>query len=253
MRDDTRRRSPVRQAQHGSGSHRDGTVDIFETLQARDQKLSAPRKRALQIYEELRERICLLDYKPGTILKERDLATEFGVSRTPIRRVLQWLESDGLILAKQGHGTVVTDIDLESQKDIYFLRTRLAEMIGPSGPLPPDQEGLDALHHLAERLRAIMDKPDLRAFGEINIGLHKQMQKVIRNLPLREVSDRLFYQTSRMWFKILPHADWRKEVMLLLQEIEAIEHCFRIGDVESAGFVRRNYVSMVIKRLQTQL
>ncbi len=226
---------------------------MFETLHTRDEKLSAPRKRALQIYEELRERICLLDYKPGTILKERDLAAEFGVSRTPIRRVLQWLESDGLILSKQGHGTVVTDIDLESQKDIYFLRTRLAEMIGASGPLPPDEEALDALHDLAGRLRAIMDHPDLRAFGEINIGLHKQMQKVIRNHPLREVSDKLFYQTSRMWFELLPHADWRKEVALLLQEIEAIEHCFRIGDVELAGFVRRNYVSMVLKRLQTQL
>ncbi|MGH1484160.1 MAG: GntR family transcriptional regulator, partial [Geminicoccales bacterium] len=74
--------------------------------------MNGPRQRAKQIYEELRGRICLLDYEPGAIIKERELANEFGVSRTPLRRVLQKLESDGLVLSKQGHGTVVTEIDL---------------------------------------------------------------------------------------------------------------------------------------------
>ncbi|MEM8689161.1 MAG: winged helix-turn-helix domain-containing protein [Pseudomonadota bacterium] len=75
--------------------------------------MNRPKQRAKQIYEELRERICLLDYKPGEIIKERDLADEFGVSRTPLRRVLQMLENDGLIQSKQGHGTVVAEIDLQ--------------------------------------------------------------------------------------------------------------------------------------------
>ena len=218
-------------------------------MHAGKDKPETPRKRTLQIYQELRERICLLDYEPGTVLNERDLANEFGVSRTPIRRVLQWLEGDGLILSKQGRGTVVTEIDLASQKDVYFLRIRLAEMVGASDPYPPDQEALDALHALAERCRAIMDRPDFRAFGEVNIGLHKTLLRVIRNESLREMSDKLFYQACRIWFKLLLDANWRKEVTLVQQEIEAIEHCFRIGDVESAGFVRRNFVSMVLRRL----
>ena len=83
--------------------------------------MNGPRQRARQIYEELRGRICLLDYEPGAIIKERELANEFGVSRTPLRRVLQKLESDGLVLSKQGHGTVVTEIDLQAQKDIYLV------------------------------------------------------------------------------------------------------------------------------------
>ncbi|MEX0343353.1 MAG: GntR family transcriptional regulator [Rhizobiaceae bacterium] len=215
--------------------------------------MNGPRHRAGQIYEELRERICLLEYKPGEIIKERDLAEEFGVSRTPLRRVLQKLENDGLILSKQGHGTVVTEIDLQELKDIYFLRIKLAETIGASGPLAPTNEAMADLDSLANRCVEARDNPNFRTFGEINIGLHMQYQNVIRNRPLREISDKLFYQTSRMWFRLLPQTDWRDEIDDLLSEIRAVKRCFEVGDVESVGFVHRNHLSMVVKRLDALL
>ena len=211
--------------------------------------MNGPRQRAKQIYEELRGRICLLDYEPGAIIKERELANEFGVSRTPLRRVLQKLESDGLVLSRQGHGTVVTEIDLQAQKDIYLVRMKLAEIIGASQPEDPTPETLQSLDELAERCRTAMENPNPREFGEINIGLHKQIQSVIRNQPLRETSDRLFYQTSRMWFRLLPRMDLREELRLLHEEILAVRLFFELGDVEAVGFTHRNYLSIVAKRL----
>ncbi|MBC7285646.1 GntR family transcriptional regulator, partial [Hoeflea sp.] len=121
--------------------------------------MNEKRPQAQQIYETLRERICLLDYAPGASLRERDLAVEFGVSRTPLRGVLQRLESDGLIRSRHGHGTFVTDIDLESLRDVYFLRMKLAELIGASGPLDPTRDTMDALDELAQRCR-LATKPD---------------------------------------------------------------------------------------------
>ena len=41
-----------------------------------------------RIYREIRQRICLLECQPGTLLNEGLLAEEFGVSRTPVRNVL---------------------------------------------------------------------------------------------------------------------------------------------------------------------
>ena len=78
-----------------------------------DKKLAAKMSKQ-EIYFELRRRICLLDYQPGSRLNERELASEFGVSRTPLRTVLQRLEYDGLILSQHGNGTEVTSIDRES-------------------------------------------------------------------------------------------------------------------------------------------
>jgi DNA-binding GntR family transcriptional regulator len=211
--------------------------------------VSAPRQRGRQLYETLRERICMLDYRPGEIIRERDLAAEFGVSRTPLRRALQRLERDALILSKQGHGTVVTEIDLQDMKDVYALRIDLAAFIGRSDPLPPTPQVLENLAALAARCRDASGRPDHRLFGEVNIGLHKQVQAVIRSRPLREISDQLFYQTCRMWFVLLPRTDWNTEIEELEHEIESVHRYFRQGDVEAAGYVRRNHIATVAKRL----
>jgi DNA-binding GntR family transcriptional regulator len=82
------------------------------------------------IYNEIRDRICLLQYPPGMMLSENQLASEFGVSRTPIRRVLQRLEFEGLVVSKQGIGTLVTIVDLQYLKEVYALRLKLSELAG---------------------------------------------------------------------------------------------------------------------------
>ena len=70
-------------------------------------------ERHSRIYSTIRERISLLEYPPSTVIGENELAKEFGVSRTPIRSVLQRLNFEGLVDIRNGVGTVVTDIDLK--------------------------------------------------------------------------------------------------------------------------------------------
>ena len=55
---------------------------------------STARARSERIYRSLRDRICLLDYPPGARLSEEELAAEFAISRTPLRKVLARLEAD---------------------------------------------------------------------------------------------------------------------------------------------------------------
>ena len=62
------------------------------------------RERADRIYRILRDRICLLEYAPGSLISEEELAQEFEVSRTPVRRVLGRLESEGLVQSVHGVG-----------------------------------------------------------------------------------------------------------------------------------------------------
>jgi len=84
-------------------------------------------ERFNRIYKAIRERISLLEYAPGAVLNEGLLAQEFGVSRTPIRSVLQRLSYEGLVTTRNGIGTIVTEVDVKTFKDIYALRMRLAE------------------------------------------------------------------------------------------------------------------------------
>lgn len=80
------------------------------------------RSVAQSIYKTLRQRVVNFDLPPDTILSRKDLASEFGVSLTPIRDALQYLEQDGLVRIRPQSSTVVTRIDETQLKEAQFLR-----------------------------------------------------------------------------------------------------------------------------------
>ena len=210
--------------------------------------LTKPQVRIERIYQAIRRKICLLDYEPGTVLREQDLAEQFDVSRTPIRHVLNRLAVDGLVESRQGVGTTVTTIDFKDLLDIYYVRATLAEAIGDSEPVPPAPEVFEALDELLAKCGRLegQGKVDLRAFGEINIGLHSQILTIIRNRPLRETFDRLFYQTARIWFQVLPRFSWDRAVLELKQEIAEVRDALRRNDLKGVGLIHRNRLSTVM-------
>lgn len=70
--------------------------------------IKRPKSIIRQVNEILRERIRSQVYKSGDRLPaESDLAKEFDVSRATVRSALALLESEGLILRKQGVGTYI--------------------------------------------------------------------------------------------------------------------------------------------------
>lgn len=216
------------------------------TISPGSRTLTKPQARIERIYQSIRRQICLLDFPPGAVLREQDLAEQYDVSRTPIRHVLNRLAIDGLVESRQGVGTTVTTIEFKDLLDIYYVRATLAESIGDSEPVSPPPEVFDALNELAGKCESIGETVDLRVFGEINIGLHSQILTIIRNRPLRETSDRLFYQTARIWFQILPRFSWERAVLELRQEIDEVRQAMTRNDLKAVGLIHRNRLSTVM-------
>jgi DNA-binding GntR family transcriptional regulator len=73
----------------------------------------------------LRERIAFGDFEPGDRLVEADLATRFGVSKTPVREALLTLEADGLVMLRPHRGAEVSRLTAEEWSDLIFLRDAL--------------------------------------------------------------------------------------------------------------------------------
>lgn len=215
--------------------------------------LTKPQVRIERIYQSLRRQICLLDFAPGEVLREQDLAEQFDVSRTPIRHVLNRLAMDGLVESRQGVGTTVTTIEFKDLLDIYYVRSILAEAIGDSEPVRPGSQVFESLGELADRCERLGREVNQRAFGEINIGLHSQILSIIRSRPLREISDRLFYQTVRMWFQLLPRLPWERAVLELSQEIDEVRQALSRNDLKAVGFIHRNRLATVVVLLRQVL
>ncbi len=79
----------------------------------------------MDIYSILFNKIVSGEYPPGTRLKEESLATEFNISRTPVRSVLQQLEQDGLIQIFPNKGAVVLPFSADEIEEIYEIRKTL--------------------------------------------------------------------------------------------------------------------------------
>jgi DNA-binding GntR family transcriptional regulator len=87
------------------------------------------------VARRLREAIIDGDLKPGTPIRQRAVAQEFGVSRIPVREALRHLESEGLVTIRAHSGARVAVLDFEEYAEIYKIRERLeplalAESIG---------------------------------------------------------------------------------------------------------------------------
>lgn len=221
-------------------------------LPLRQERSDTPSQRRFRaIYHIIRERITLLKYPPGTILDIDALATEFKVSRTPIRSVLQQLAYHGLVLSRHGVRTSVAPIDFERLREDKAFRGRLAELIGELSPLAPSKAAIALITEAEAECRQLIEHPDLETFARIDIKVHEAICSLIGNRQLLQVYDDLYYRTARVWFYFLPRLDWRQEVSIFHQDIQARLSAMQRGDSKAVGYLTRNAVSAVLIRLDS--
>lgn len=213
------------------------------------------RGRFERIYQTLRSRICLLDYPPGSRLREEDLAEEFGVSRTPIRRVLVKLEAEGLLRSVHGVGTIVTDIDVDELAQVYELRVELAELVGKLSPAIIDDAMVQRFRDIRERCNQLVANADPREFSRINMEFFHLFTTLTANEPLREISEQLYYQTTRIWLKMASQLSGyetllHNEFVIFQREVTDITEAVEHRDLLAAGYVRRAHIAMSFSRIR---
>ena len=204
------------------------------------------------IYAILRDRICLLDYPPGTVLREATLAKEFGVSRTPIRAVLQRLEHGSLVTVRDGVGTIVTDIDVAELCDIYEMRLKVAELIGVLAPrdITPDDEA--AAQALLERAKRLVTHYSASEYWQINHAQHALIADLIGNSVLRETWDQLYYHSARFWYREASRAP-DGVAQDLVAELSEISRALRARDARAVGYIQRNFIAYGFASLKAAL
>ena len=80
---------------------------------------------AERAYRHLRDRLIMLDIRPGEAINDGKLAAEMGIGRTPVREALKRLESDHLVVSYPRRGTFATVVDITELADVSELRESL--------------------------------------------------------------------------------------------------------------------------------
>lgn len=229
----------------------DGTKRASPSSPSKGATVSDGRDQS--IYQELRERIALLDYAPGSLLSENQLAKEFGVSRTPIRQALQRLEFDGLVKVVRGVGTVVAPIDMLYLKQVYDLRLKLIDVIADLDARWVSADEIRTLRGLHDQVLAMKTGSTPRALARAYLLFNDTVTRAIGNEPLREIADRLYFQTSRVWPQALPALDWKREVDIAAEEIEMVATALEEGNMPLLAETRRKHMIDCIHRINHYL
>ena len=206
-----------------------------------------------EIYEKVCERICLFEYKPGEMLSENALATEFGVSRSRMRRVMWKLENDGLIHMSKGSGAVVTAVDIRSLKEVYVVRQKLIELVAELRPARISDDLISNLETLLQQTKERHDQYDPVALAKLYYTFHHEMLKTIRNTFLKEITDKLYHRTARAWLQLLPDLDWDEEVDAMHDEIGSVIQALRQKDMVTVAKVRREHMAKLLQRINNYL
>lgn len=127
------------------------------------------------MFERLRGQITALTLPPGTPLSRAALATEFGLSSTPIRDALMRLAEEGLVDVFPQHATLVSRIDVRHAQQAHFLRQALELEIVRMLAREPERALMAELDELILRQRRSAKEGDLETFVAADNEFHARL------------------------------------------------------------------------------
>lgn len=150
------------------------------------------------IYRSLRKWIVEGNLTPGEQLKDKELAAQLGVSRTPVRESLRKLEDEGLVETAANRWTRVSPIAIEDAERIYPVVQKLEELA-----LTLAFSKLSALHvqkmtAANERLRQVLESNDIFAAVQADESFHQTLIDVADNAELSALLKQLKTKYKRI-------------------------------------------------------
>jgi len=164
-----------------------------------------PARLAPAVVEALVDQIVARGFPPGTTLPvEPELCAVFGVSRTTIREAVKSLEAKGLVRARQGQGTTVTepenwnlldpvvlaatvqhDDELVILDQLVGVRSALESQMAAQAARSAGAEDLRSLEALLTQLEVETAQPS--SFVETDVAFHDRIMEASGNSLARSI------------------------------------------------------------------
>lgn len=205
-------------------------------VRSRAEELVAER-RTLEsvIHEELHTRIVTLQYLPGRMIFENEIATEFGVSRTPVRQAFFRLAMDDLLQVLPQRGARVSFLSQEKVREAQMVRESLEATAFAVAARKWDENdpACRAARVEIEGIIAAQEKAvgarDYTAFTRLDEAYHGAVMRYAGNMTLYGIVGEIRAHLNRIRYIELQEAHHDAEAIVFHKEIfEAV----RRNDVE---------------------
>lgn len=195
------------------------------------------------VYTNLRERIISGELLPGAKLIIEKIASELGVSRTPVREALQKLQAEGLVVVAPRKYTMVSEISFKDLDKLYEVRRVLEELACHHIMQNWSEADMERLELLLEAAHRLMADNDLRGLRRVNTEFHKTLYHATGNPYLEEV---LLSLREKSWRYIEPAIRAKKEARLgLISHKEIVEALKERDLAKLQGAVAKDLLSTI--------
>ena len=214
------------------------------------------------VYSHLLEEIMLGRFVAGDRLPtEHQLAHRFAVSRPVVREALQRLQSDGVIISRQGSGTYVQRSPSQRVKDltqrhslhevleVMELRMSMEELSARLAARNRNEDDLLAIMQARNALGETLAKGE--PAKEADYAFHRAIAVASGNGVLLETMDQLSERVRsgmNVTLSLTREASEQRRIRVL-DEHDRIVHAIRVGDADSAAIAMRYHLDQARNRL----
>ena len=135
---------------------------------------------------------------PGAQLRDKDLAENLGVSRTPIREALLRLEDEGFVKTKPNRSTLVSTLDLHNALYLYSIVWTLERLAMSQAFEFITEQNIQMMIEANERLNQAMKTRDHIAAVEADNDFHAIYIKLSQNEELEKIILELKQKVKRL-------------------------------------------------------
>ena len=201
------------------------------------------------IYEILKRKI-ILEYTPGQVLNEVDLAEEYNISRTPIRRVFQLLHNDKLLNIIPRFGAQVVPIDFKSMKYVFEVTRELDPFATRLAVERITGESIEELQEIMSRLKNYEIGKDYQNAINDDERFHQIIFNSCGNPWLQDILTSLHYQTERLWHYCEQYFD---DMELFTGTLEKVLEGILEKDVEKVEKYARMHIDEFVFKIKKEL
>ena len=164
---------------------------FFRDLQSIMGKLDYRTLRE-NVADEIRMKILNGDMKPGDKIIEQELASEFGISRGPVREALRQLEQEGMVEYSRNVGCSVKHIGMDDVYEIYYMRANYEMMAVRLYNAPFPQETIEKMEQVLEQMKQL-HKEEYRKVFELDNEFHEAILDLVSFKRLKKAWEDLNY------------------------------------------------------------
>lgn len=199
-----------------------------------------------RIYRALKEAIITCELRPGEMVHENVLATEYGVSKSPVRDALHMLRQEGYVEVEGRRGYIVSTVSLKDVQDVYQLRLILEPPAAALAAGKAEEEQLQEIAALSSIEYDFGDHDSYREFLAANRNFHTAVARASGNPRLAEVVERLLEEMERFFHLGLDLRDSSGE---MAHEHQDLVDALKAGRPDEAESITRDQIVMSRKRV----